>query len=121
VTSNVLLSAEAMNSQRIIADNVNSLADNAVLQTTIVRLQTQLDAANSELNALWDDEYVPRDVENEVRAKENLLKARKEVENLQAQKNTMEEDLYQSQAAKERLEQILKKQDAKYMEMKSIV
>jgi len=60
------------------------------------------------LNALWDDEYVPRDVENEIKTKENLVKARKEVENLQTQKNAMEEDLYRSQTAKERLKQILK-------------
>jgi len=81
-----------------------------------LQLQTQLDAANSELNALWDDEYVPRDVENEIKTKENLVKARKEVENLQTQKNAMEEDLYRSQTAKERLEQILKKQDTKFLD-----
>jgi len=77
--------AETMNNQRITADNVNSLVDNAVLQATIVRLQTQLTAANRELNELWDDEFVPRDVENEVKEKERLRKAHKEVENLQAQ------------------------------------
>jgi len=55
-------------------------------------------------------------VENGVKLKENLFKARKEVENLQAQKNAMEEDLYQSQTAKLRLEQILKKQDTKLLD-----
>jgi len=43
---------EVVNSQRIIADNVKSLADNAVLESKILRLQTQLDAANSELMEL---------------------------------------------------------------------
>jgi len=80
---------EVMNSQRITADNVNSLADNAVLESKILRLQTELDAANSELNELWNDNYVPRDVEKEVKTKENLSRARKKVENLQAQKNAM--------------------------------
>ena len=41
--------AETMNNQRITADNVNSLVGNAVLQATIVRLQTQLTAANNDL------------------------------------------------------------------------
>jgi len=59
---------------------------------------------------------VKRDVENEIKTKEKLSKARKEVENLQAQKNAMEEELYQSQTAKEKLEQILKKQDTKYLD-----
>jgi len=51
-----------------------------------------------------------------VKTKENLLKSRKEVEKLQSQRNAMEEDLYQSQAAREKLEQTLKKQDVKYVE-----
>jgi len=96
--------AEVMSSQRITADNVNSLAENAVLQTEILKLQTKLDAANDDLNAIWgDDRYVPRSVENEVKTKESLIKARQEVERLQVQKNKMEEDLYQSQTTKEQI------------------
>jgi chromosome segregation ATPase len=108
--------AEVMNNQLITADNVRSLADNAVLESKVLRLQTQLDAANSELMELWNDDYVPRDVENEIRTKEHLSRALKEVDNLQRHKNAMEEDLYQSQTAKERLEQILKKQDTKLLD-----
>ena len=44
-------------------------------------------------------------------------KAHKEVENLHSQKNKIEEDLYRSHDAKERLVQILKKADTKYIEM----
>jgi len=51
--------AEVMNNQQITADNVKSSADNAVLESKVLRLQTQLDAANSELNELWNDDYVP--------------------------------------------------------------
>jgi len=46
------------------------------------------------LNELLNDDYVPRDVENEIKMSENLFRARKEAENRQAQKNAMEEDLY---------------------------
>jgi len=43
--------------QRIAVDNLNSMADNAVLQVTIIRLKTQLSAAN-DLNELWDGELL---------------------------------------------------------------
>jgi len=55
-------------------------------------------------------------VENEIKTKENLSRARKEVDNLQARRNALEEELYQSQTAKEKLEQILKKQDTNYLD-----
>jgi hypothetical protein len=108
--------ADVMNNQRITADNVNSLADNSVLQTEILRLQTKLENAEDELNGLWDDRYVPRSVENEVKTKESLLKSRQEVERLQVQRNKLEENLYQLQTSKEKLEHTLKKQDVKYVE-----
>jgi len=86
------------------------------LQTEILRLQTKLEATEDELNGLWDDRYVPRSVENEVKTKESLIKALLEVERLQVQRNNMEEDLYQLQTTKEKLEHTLKKQDVKYVE-----
>jgi len=42
--------ARTMRSQLIAVDNLNSMADKAVLQATIVRLETQLSSAHNELN-----------------------------------------------------------------------
>jgi len=107
------------NSQIIAVNNLNSMADNAVLQATIVRLKTQLSSAHNDLNELYDGEYTPRDMEIELRENDRLRKAHDEVEILQNQKNNMEEELYKSQDAKERLENILSKADIEFVKLKT--
>jgi len=95
------------------------MADNAVLQASILRLETQLSSAHNHLNELYDGHYIPRDVEIKQRENDRLSKAHDEVEILQKQKNKVEEDLCKSQDAKERLENTLKKVDIEFMKMKT--
>jgi len=53
------------------------------------------------LNELWGGSYTPPDVEIELKLNELLRNAHKEVELLQSQKNGIEEELNQSQDAKD--------------------